>query len=59
MGLSADRVTQWEVIAAEQEVVYRYPPDDLIPLLVDNYFTTANCFTPILHCPLFERALSN
>ena len=47
------------MIADEQEVTYRYPPDDLIPQLVNNYFTKLNIYYPVLHRPSFERALND
>lgn len=49
----------WEVISEERIVQYHYPPDDLMPALVDNYFRCMNPFTPVLHRPSFERALSD
>ena len=50
---------QWEVVEEEREVLYRYPPDDLMPELVNNYFTFLNPFLPVLHRPSFERALND
>ncbi|THH04869.1 hypothetical protein EW145_g5209 [Phellinidium pouzarii] len=49
----------WEIISEVEVVQYHYPPDDLIPQLVDKYFTTLNPYLPILHRPSFERALAD
>lgn len=38
---------------------YHYPPDELIPELVDAYFNYVNAFFPILHRPSFDRALND
>ncbi|KAK7020559.1 Zn(2)-C6 fungal-type domain-containing protein [Favolaschia claudopus] len=38
---------------------YQFPPSDLIPDLVDLYFTQFNCYHPILHRPTFERKLKD
>ena len=50
---------QWEIVALEHVVQYHYPPDDLIPQLVDNYFRVTNSYMPLLHRPSFERALAD
>ncbi|KAF8212168.1 fungal-specific transcription factor domain-containing protein [Mycena galopus ATCC 62051] len=33
---------------------YTFPDPDLIPLLLDLYFTKVNCYYPVLHRPTFE-----
>ena len=40
-------------------VQYLYPPDDLLPVLVDYYFQNLNPYLPLLHRPSFERALTD
>ena len=40
-------------------VQYHYPPDDLLSVLVDNYFQHLNPYLPLLHRPSFERALAD
>lgn len=47
------------MVSEELIVRYVYPPDDLIPRLVDNYFVFMNPFFPVLHRPSFERALND
>lgn len=37
---------------------YTFPPDDLIPKLVDLYFSHVNIYEPLLHRPTFERAIA-
>ncbi|KAI5115861.1 hypothetical protein M0805_001580 [Coniferiporia weirii] len=49
----------WEVLSEEKVVQYHYPPDDLMPELVDSYFANLNLFFPLLHRPSFERALAD
>ncbi|KAK0466102.1 fungal-specific transcription factor domain-containing protein [Desarmillaria tabescens] len=36
---------------------FRFPPEDLIPTLIDSYFTYFNTFLPILHRPTFDKSL--
>lgn len=43
----------------ERVVQYHYPPENLIPRLVDNYFSCLNPYLPLLHRPSFERALAD
>lgn len=50
---------QWEILAEERVFQYHYPPDDLVPQLVDNFFVSINNFFPVLHRPSFERALAD
>ena len=50
---------QWENLTEENTVHFRYPPDDLLPKLIDNYFIYMNPFLPILHRPSFERAIAS
>ncbi|KAF9050240.1 fungal-specific transcription factor domain-containing protein [Panaeolus papilionaceus] len=38
---------------------YIYPPEDLMPSLIDAYFTQMNNFLPLLHRPTFERSIAN
>jgi hypothetical protein len=52
-------IAQWENLNEENTVRFRYPPDDLLPKLVDNYFIYMNPFLPILHRPSFERAIAS
>lgn len=47
------------MINEEHMIGYRYPPDDLIPDLVNSYFAYVNPFLPVLHRPSFERALND
>jgi hypothetical protein len=42
---------------AQAPTTFMFPPDDLIPTLVDAYFTCLNTASPVLHRPSFERAL--
>ncbi|KAL5525563.1 hypothetical protein ACEPAG_6899 [Sanghuangporus baumii] len=49
----------WEILAEERVVHYHYPPDDLMPQLVDKYFVCTNNYFPVLHRPSFERALAD
>ena len=37
---------------------YDFPEQDLLWLLIDNYFTHINAFLPLLHRPTFESAVS-
>ncbi|CAA7260649.1 unnamed protein product [Cyclocybe aegerita] len=36
---------------------YTYPPQDLMPSLIDAYFEQINYFLPLLHRPTFERGI--
>lgn len=38
---------------------YIFPEDDLIPHLVDAYFTQINPFLPLLHRPTFEKSIAD
>ncbi|PPQ71792.1 hypothetical protein CVT24_006143 [Panaeolus cyanescens] len=38
---------------------YTYPPEDLMPSLIDAYFTQMNNFLPLLHRPTFERSIAD
>jgi hypothetical protein len=38
--------------------VFTYPPDDLLPTLIDAYFACINVVIPLLHRPTFDRALA-
>ncbi|KAK0466120.1 fungal-specific transcription factor domain-containing protein [Desarmillaria tabescens] len=40
-----------------QGMDFRFPPGDLIPTLIDSYFTYFNTFLPILHRPTFDKFL--
>ncbi|KDR67576.1 hypothetical protein GALMADRAFT_258255 [Galerina marginata CBS 339.88] len=42
----------------EEHPSYTYPDEDLIPSLLDAYFTQINHFLPLLHRPTFERSVS-
>ncbi|KAJ3999289.1 putative fungal-specific transcription factor [Lentinula boryana] len=37
---------------------YEFPPDDLLPSLVDLYFENVNIVLPLLHRPTFENAIA-
>jgi hypothetical protein len=37
---------------------YEFPDTDLIPVLVDHFFTQVNLYYPILHRPTFEKGIS-
>ncbi|KIJ60357.1 hypothetical protein HYDPIDRAFT_117261 [Hydnomerulius pinastri MD-312] len=46
----------WELAAKNiKEPDYTFPEDDLSRDLVELYFVHANCITPLLHRPSFER----
>ena len=50
---------QWEKeFKAVDTPTYIFPPDDLIPELVGNYFTYTNILFPLLHRPTFEKAVA-
>ncbi|KAJ7235467.1 fungal-specific transcription factor domain-containing protein, partial [Mycena haematopus] len=38
---------------------YTFPDSDLIPVLLELYFSQVNCYYPILHRPTFERKLKD
>ena len=50
---------QWEATAAAQPpmTTILWPPDDLLDLLVNLYFSENSQLFPILHRPSFERSL--
>ncbi|CAK5277395.1 unnamed protein product [Mycena citricolor] len=39
----------------EDNPQYTFPDADLLPVLIELYFTHVNCFYPTLHRPTFER----
>jgi hypothetical protein len=52
---------QWLLPAPNEEdsPQYTFPDADLIPVLLDLYFTEVNCYHPILHRPTFERNMKD
>ncbi|KAF8871040.1 fungal-specific transcription factor domain-containing protein [Mucidula mucida] len=38
---------------------YEFPEEDLLKALIDAYFEHENCFLPLLHRPMFEKALQD
>ncbi|CAA7260660.1 unnamed protein product [Cyclocybe aegerita] len=38
-----------------QPIDYSFPPEDLVPSLIDAYFVEFNYFLPLLHRPTFEK----
>jgi hypothetical protein len=38
---------------------YTFPDSDLIPILIDHYFSHYNNYFPLLHRPLFEKAVAD
>ena len=49
---------QWYTDTAKPPV-YVYPPRDLMPSLIANYFDNLNIFLPLLHRPTFEQAVAD
>ncbi|KAJ7905569.1 fungal-specific transcription factor domain-containing protein [Mycena olivaceomarginata] len=52
---------QWLLPAPNEEdsPQYTFPDADLIPVLLELYFTEVNCYHPILHRPTFERNMKD
>ncbi|KAJ6502500.1 fungal-specific transcription factor domain-containing protein [Mycena sanguinolenta] len=52
---------QWLIPQPEEadNPQYTFPDSDLIPVLLEFYFTQVNCYYPILHRPTFERKLKD
>ncbi|KAJ7343421.1 putative fungal-specific transcription factor [Mycena albidolilacea] len=52
---------QWLLPEADEEdnPQYTFPDVDLIPVLLELYFTQVNCYYPVLHRPTFERKLKD
>ncbi|KAJ7451706.1 hypothetical protein B0H11DRAFT_2074759 [Mycena galericulata] len=50
---------QWLLPVNEEGPQYTFPDPDLIPVLVDLYFTEVNCFRPVLHRPTFDRKVAD
>lgn len=36
---------------------FSFPPDDLMPSLIDSYFSRNNALTPLLHRPTFDKGV--
>ncbi|KAF8625237.1 hypothetical protein AX17_006903 [Amanita inopinata Kibby_2008] len=52
-------VRPWERSSAEtQRPTYNFPPDDLVVMLIDLYFTNVNLYLPLLHRPTFDRSIA-
>ncbi|KAK7437250.1 Gypsy retrotransposon integrase-like protein 1 [Stygiomarasmius scandens] len=45
----------WQLPPDENLPPLEFPSDDLLPSLVDLYFTSTNRFLPLLHRPTFEK----
>ncbi|KAJ7063364.1 fungal-specific transcription factor domain-containing protein [Mycena amicta] len=65
-SLPKKRNEYWESVkwllpapADEDHPQYTFPEPDLLPVLVDLYFTNVNCYYPVLHRPTFERKLKD
>ena len=43
---------------ASPQVQFKFPPEDLIPQLVDAYFNRHNDYAPLIHRPTFDRSLA-
>ncbi|KAJ7940570.1 fungal-specific transcription factor domain-containing protein [Mycena leptocephala] len=43
----------------EDNPQYTFPDPDLIPSLLELYFTHVNCYYPVLHRPTFERKVKD
>ncbi|KAF7338243.1 Zn(2)-C6 fungal-type domain-containing protein [Mycena venus] len=52
---------QWLLPTPDEEdnPQYTFPDADLIPALLELYFTEVNCYYPILHRPTFERKVKD
>ncbi|KIY70480.1 hypothetical protein CYLTODRAFT_419710 [Cylindrobasidium torrendii FP15055 ss-10] len=48
----------WSLDTYNVNPEYTFPDDDLIPKLLNAYFTHQNCFLPLLHKPTFDRAVA-
>ncbi|KIM80404.1 hypothetical protein PILCRDRAFT_789690 [Piloderma croceum F 1598] len=53
-------VRPWELTDATPEFSnFEFPDDDLIPELVDFYFTNMNLLVPLLHRPTFDKGIAD
>jgi hypothetical protein len=55
-GQTIDRGSRLKT-TAHTSMDFEFPPQDLLPTLVEAYFNRVNIITPLLHRPTFDRAL--
>ena len=41
------------------QILFEFPPSDLLEKLVSTYFAEVNSFTPVFHRPTFEQAIKD
>jgi hypothetical protein len=45
-------------VTPAHDLVYEFPPDDLLPALIDRYFEEFNVLLPLLYRPGFEKKIA-
>ncbi|KAJ3558753.1 hypothetical protein NM688_g738 [Phlebia brevispora] len=59
-GLPDQRLPTWNVhpwLKNTTHQSFSFPPNDLMPLLIDRYFHSHNVYWPLLHRPTFDRSI--
>ncbi|KAJ7595760.1 fungal-specific transcription factor domain-containing protein [Mycena floridula] len=51
------QVHPWQIMQESRPLFLVFPDDDLMPSLINLYFTNCNLFRPLLHRPSFEKSL--
>lgn len=54
------RAHPWVLETFERDKAHKeFPPEDLMPTLIEFYFTRSNVYMPLLHRPTFEKGIND